>query len=333
MKKKIINFLKTKGPVSGAEIARNFKISRQAINLHLKVLVESGIILKLGKTRGAKYSLSGNLSQFSLKHVKLFELKDLEEDKVFDEISLILNLRYLLSKNGYDIFYYAFTEALNNAIEHSESEKCKIEVMVNPYNIEFIIRDYGIGIFSSVAGKLNLPDEISAVGELIKGKTTTMPDRHTGEGVFFTSKSGDIVHYRSHKICLIFDNSKKDVFMEQKKRIGGTEVYFSIKRKTRRELGKIFNRYAPEDHEYKFEKTKVFIKLFQKEYVSRSEAKRLLTNLDKFKEITLDFKGVKMIGQGFADEVFRVFKNKHPDIVLKVENLNPILEPVIKHVS
>jgi len=67
--------------------------------------------------------------------------------------------------------------------------------------------------------------------------------------------------------------------------------------------------------------------------VSRSEAKRLLTNLDKFKEITLDFKGVKIIGQGFADEVFRVFKNKHPDIVLKVENLNPILESAIKHVT
>ncbi len=44
--------------------------------------------------------------------------------------------------------------------------------------------------------------------ELIKGKRTTMPDRHTGEGVFFTSKSGDEVNFRSHRIRIIFDNQK-----------------------------------------------------------------------------------------------------------------------------
>ncbi len=57
----------------------------------------------------------------------------------------------------------------------------------------------------------------------------------------------------------------------------------------------------------------------------------MLYGLDKFKQITLDFKGVNSIGQGFADEIFRVFSDSHPNIELKVENINPALEPMIKH--
>ena len=177
-----------------------------------------------------------------------------------------------------------------------------------------------------------MTDENSAIGELIKGKTTTMSEKHTGEGVFFSSKSGDKVIFRSHQINLIFDNINHDIFVEKKRFIQGTEVTFEIGRASKRELDKIFRNYAPADFDYKFKKTLVYVKLFQKEYISRSEARRLLTGLDKFKEIILDFKGVASLGQGFADEVFRVFKNQHPEIIIKSENINPILNSIIKHV-
>jgi len=72
--------------------------------------------------------------------------------------------------------------------------------------------------------------------------------------------------------------------------------------------------------------------LFKTNLISRAEAKRLLVNLDKFKEIILDFKGVKTLGQGFADEVFRVFKNKYPKIKITTTNLSPTLEIMIRHV-
>ena len=97
-------------------------------------------------------------------------------------------------------------------------------------------------------------------------------------------------------------------------------------------LDEIFSHFAPEEFDYRFDRTKALVKLFYQDYVSRSEAKRLLYGLDKFKEIILDFKGVKSIGQGFADEVFRVFKIAHPDKVIKIENLNPSLKPIIDHV-
>ena len=51
------------------------------------------------------------------------------------------------------------------------------------------------------------------------------------------------------------------------------------------------------------------------EFVSRSEAKRLLAELDKFSEITFDYKGVEKVGQGFVDEIYRVWQNQNSDIV------------------
>ena len=330
-KDKILKFLKRKKSVSGHELSEFLSISRQALNKHLKVLIQKGLVVKDGKTRGAAYSLAGKIKPVR-RFRKKYVLKGLEEHKAFNEVTLHQNFRKNLSDNVFHIVNYVFSEILNNAIEHSRSKFCSIEIVLDQYNCAFTIRDYGIGIFYSVYTKFDLSDETSAIGELIKGKTTTMRERHSGEGVFFSSKSGDTVIFRSHKINLTFDNIKKDVFVEEKRHIKGTEVKFCISRGSKRNLESTFKLYAPEEYDYRFEKTKVSVKLFQTEFVSRSEAKRLLLGLEKFKEIILDFKGVKSIGQGFADEIFRVFKKQHPDIIIQTKNLNHIIVSIIKHV-
>ena len=330
-KERILQYITKGKSVSGKELSKFLGISRQAVHRHLKVLIQEGKVVKEGKTRGANYSIAGRIRP-SQRLRRSYILKGLEENSVFKEIELFLNLRKNLRGNVLDIVHYVFTEILNNAIDHSLSKKCEVEVNLDMYRCNFRIRDYGIGIFYSIYTKFNLPDETSAIGELIKGKTTTMKERHTGEGVFFSSKSGDKVAFRSHKINLVFDNKRKDVYVEEKKFIKGTEVIFSISRASRRKIEKIFKQYAPEEFDYRFEKTRVFVKLFQREYISRSEAKRLLSGLDKFKEITLDFKGVKSLGQGFVDEIFRVFQGQHPGIVINIENLNPTISIMIKHV-
>lgn len=56
-------------------------------------------------------------------------------------------------------------------------------------------------------------------------------------------------------------------------------------------------------------------------------------NLDKFSEVVLDFRDVQSVGQGFADEVFRVFARRYPTIVLKTENANSVIDAMIRHVS
>ncbi len=138
--------------------------------------------------------------------------------------------------------------------------------------------------------------------------------------------------FRSHRIQVDFETSKKDVFIREKRFIKGTEVSFELSRRSRRQLASLFNEFAPEEFGYRFEKTLVQVKLFEQEYVSRSEARRLLSGLDRFKKVVLDFKDVKSIGQAFADEVFRVFLRLHPSIVLEVKNMSRTLKPMVQHV-
>lgn len=40
--------------------------------------------------------------------------------------------------------------------------------------------------------------------------------------------------------------------------------------------------------------------------VARSQARRICNRLEEFKEVILDFQDVEYMGQGFADEVFKV---------------------------
>lgn len=66
-----------------------------------------------------------------------------------------------------------------------------------------------------------------------------------------------------------------------------------------------------------FSKTHVPLRLAQydrEQLVSRSQARRVLARFDRFAEALLDFNGVNFIGQAFADEIFRVFAKKHPEI-------------------
>lgn len=333
-KEEILKYLKGNKTATGKELSELLGISRQAVNKHLKGLILDGSAVKEGATRGAFYRFPTGKRKAPAARTfkKTYSLSGLEEDKVFQELAVLLNLKGKLSKSAFDIAHYAFTEILNNAVDHSRSEKCSVVLSLDSYRFKFCIRDFGIGIFYSIFRKFNLSDEYAAIGELIKGKTTTMEGKHTGEGIFFTSKSADSVSFKSHRLNLIFDNQKQDVFVEERRSIIGTEVNFSISKRQKRRLDKLFEQYAPEEFDYKFEKTQVQVKLFYKDYVSRSEAKRLLLGLDKFREITMDFKNVKSIGQGFADEIFRVFKNTHPNIIIITKNIRSSLEPIIKHV-
>ena len=87
---------------------------------------------------------------------------------------------------------------------------------------------------------------------------------------------------------------------------------------TSRTTKKIFDAYSSGE-EYGFNKTVVPVSLArygEEQLVSRSQAKRLLSRVEVFKEVIFDFSGVNSIGQAFADEIFRVFKNSHPEIAL-----------------
>jgi len=71
-------------------------------------------------------------------------------------------------------------------------------------------------------------------------------------------------------------------------------------------------------------KTTIQIKLVRRGtfHISRSEARQMMAGLEKFRTIILYFDQVPVIGQAFADEIFRVFQGRHPEIVITPKNMN-----------
>jgi hypothetical protein len=67
--------------------------------------------------------------------------------------------------------------------------------------------------------------------------------------------------------------------------------------------------------------------------VARSQARRICCRLEEFQEVILDFQNVEFMGQGFADELFRVYAGAHPHIILTPINMFPDVERMIRHVS
>jgi len=305
-KARIIAFLSRNQSATGGKLRAHLKLSRQAMSLHLRSLLTAGKVVRSGTTRGASYMLAGRAAQPAIL-VRSLATHGCNEDRIWDEVEARLQLKQALRPNVLAIMRYAFTEMLNNAIEHSRSDRCAIRVILGPNRSSFEIRDRGIGVFHSIASKFKLPDEEAALIELLKGRTTTMPEAHTGEGIFFTSRIGDDFVLKSHRIQIEWKRAKQDMFVSQPRLSAGTLVQFSIQRSARQTIEEVFSEFAPEQYDFQFQKTRVLVKLLQPDYVSRSEARRLLANLEKFREIVLDFRDVRSVGQGFSDEVFRVF--------------------------
>ncbi len=68
------------------------------------------------------------------------------------------------------------------------------------------------------------------------------------------------------------------------------------------------------------------------EPIARSQARRILYRLEQFRKVEFDFDGVEFMGQGFADEVFRVLQNQYPDMELVPVNANDTVLGMVKHV-
>lgn len=333
---RILKTLGSHDSLSGAQIAAMVGLSRQAVHRHLVRLLDEGRLSRTGRTRGVLYRLPDRGGRTPTPPPEPFHRKyridGLMEDAALADVALRLALRRSLSAAAYEIFAYAFTEMLNNAIEHSHSPTCTVDVTLADREVRARIRDQGVGVFTSVAERHRLAGEEAAIGELLKGKATSMPERHAGEGIFFTSKACDRFALRSHRIELIFDTRKKDTFVNVRTYLIGTEVSLRVSRSARRKLKDVFSAFAPEEFEFRFDRSLVTVRFYAGEYVSRSEARRLLARLDQFREVILDFSGVRSIGQGFADEIFRVFANAHPGVALKRVNVLPGIEAVIRHV-
>jgi len=334
----ILHQLKGKRSIKVSDVVRLTGFSRVYIHRFFKQLADEGLILLAGKANQAHYVLTEGRSaalvkQASLKTHRILRNRNLSEDIVLAEIKADSGIFLEIPENITAILNYAFTEILNNAIEHSRSDAIDVAMMRGAQEIRFQISDSGIGIFNNLMETRNLATELEAIQDLLKGKQTTVPEAHSGEGIFFTSKAADLLSIRSSARKLVFDNLRDDVFVRDIRPVRGTKVSFSIGMRSKRDLGAIFAKYT--DESFEFSRTTVKVKLFREgvPYVSRSQARRIVSGLEKFSEIELDFEGLGTIGQGFADEIFRVWQLQHPDIRILPRNAGETILFMIRHVA
>ena len=225
---------------------------------------------------------------------------------------------------------------MNNAIDHSGGQTVAIRLYKNAVVTELSILDDGVGIFRKIQTELGLLDERHAILELAKGKLTTDPANHTGEGIFFTSRMFDSFDILSGGVYFSHEFGKaEDWILERDQPDSGTGVWMKLNNHTARTSNKVFREFTSGEN-IAFTKTVVPVRLAQygeDKLVSRSQAKRLLARVDRFKTVILDFEGVEDIGRAFADETFRVFALRHPEVEVVSIKANSAVKRMIRRAT
>ena len=322
VKRDLDELLVARGSVSASELAKRAGVSRQAAHHHLRAGVESGELERTGAGRATRYRARS--SERPAGETVVFERSwvagGLDEDAVWTAVASEPAIE-AMSKTARDIAHYAVTELANNAIDHASAQTVSVRVASGPTGLTFSIGDDGVGVFQHVRRALGLDSAFEAIEQLHKGKTTTMPDRHTGEGLFFVSKAVDRFELASHGLVWVVDNDREDMSVIETEHRAGTIASVLVRPESTRRLQAVFDAWTDD---FRFAKTRTVVRLFEHgvSFVSRSEAKRLLMGLERFSEVIVDFAGVAGVGQGFADEVFRVFAARHPEVKLVPVNMN-----------
>jgi anti-sigma regulatory factor (Ser/Thr protein kinase) len=307
--------------------AERFGITRQAVARHLATLVDDEILVAEGRTRERTYSLKVRTAFHDL---RLADNND--EDKVWR--TYVSPFFSQLSNNVSTLCYHGFTEMFNNAIDHSEGTSTIILLKLSAKTASMVIKDNGIGIFEKIKRRFGLEDYRHAIVELSKGKLTTDPARHTGQGIFFTSRMFDTFVLSGNGMVFGHTKAAEDWYFEHEPdESDGTQVVMTIAIDSTRTAKSIFDQYTDqESDDLDFSRTHVPLTLARygrDQLISRSQAKRVLAHFDKFKVIDLDFAGIDMIGQAFADEIFRVFAAGNPNIRIQAMNANDDVQRMI----
>lgn len=304
-------------------------ITRQAATALLGRLVKNGFLNPGLGQKPKTYFLR------TLGHVdETLELKGLEEHIVWAE-HMKPHLVEHLTPEALNIWEYGATEMINNAIDHSQGTTLRIQLFVNAAYSSCYISDDGEGIFKRITRLCNLPDERQAILELAKGKLTTDPSKHSGEGIFFSSRAFDFYKILSSGLTFDHEHDEPDFLVEHGADDSGhqgTTVFMRHGNACKRTLREVFDQFAEPD-EYTFSKTVVPVRLAKmgaESLVSRSQAQRLLARIDRFKTVIFDFEGVETVGQAFADEIFRVFRSSHPDVELLTRSTNDQIQNMIR---
>lgn len=313
----LLELLRRRGTLQTADAARALGVSRMTAYRRLRELVAQKRVVSLGRGRAATWELAGARLRLAL--------RGLQEHEVARQLEPTLRALFPLSEADAAAIHYALTEMVNNAIDHSAGRHVVVEARRRGEWLELVIQDDGAGVFATLKEKRGLASDQDALLQLEKGKLTTMPERHSGEGIFFTSKIAHRFRLESGALAWVVDKELDDRSIEAvdpPRR--GTRVVLAFKPGAIEPYEDVFARYTT-GADHRFAKTRVTVRLADTgvSLLSRSEAKRVVAGLERFEQVVLDFQRVTHVGQGFVDEIFRVFASAHPQIALEPIHMDP----------
>jgi anti-sigma regulatory factor (Ser/Thr protein kinase) len=314
--KRVRALIERHGEVANSDVARGLRVSAATSHRLLHALVLGGVLQRHGKGRAARYRLRAIRRRF--------RLAGLAEDEAWRRVAEDqARIRPLGPEEAMSL-RYAATEVINNAVEHSRGRSVEIAVAFEAARTTVVtVRDDGVGVFRRLSEDFGFRSPHEAIVQLEQGKLTSDPARHSGEGLFFSSKAVAGFRLESQGVAWIVDNLVSDSAIGPSDVRRGTRVVLTVVDGRTPRLEDVFRAYTdPESLEFVRTRTTVKLAALGTGLVSRSEAMRLTARLAEFKHVTLDFSGVEVVGQGFCDEVFRVFARAHPEMTIEAIGMN-----------
>jgi len=309
-----------------AHVMQRQGISRRRARKLLNALVDAQWLSASGSTRKPRWQ-PGALRQV----VQSYALDGLQEDLPWSrDFAPHLELRPNIAR----LAQHAFTELLNNAIDHSGGQGVTVSVRQTAMHLQLLVSDDGCGIFDRIEQSWQIGDPQLAMLELGKGKLSSMPDRHCGHGLFFVARAADIFDLHANQRA--FQRRPGRSGWSPVRPLGrpGTSIFLAIALDTPRTLDEVLRAQAEQG--YGFEQTEVPLRLLTGPMVgleSRAQARRVTARLAQFRRATLDFSGVDDIGPAFADELFRVYTRAHPEVQLQPEAMGPRVAAMVAAVQ
>ncbi len=322
------------GSALPAHLMQRLGVSRRRAQLLLDRLVAAQWLVSRGTPRRPQHA-PGALRQVVMRYPLAGLAEDLPWRRDFAPC-------FALPTAVAQMAQHAFTELLNNAIDHSGGTQVTVSMRQTPLQLQLLVSDDGCGLFSRIGHDFAIDEPEHALLALGTGKLTSQPARHSGHGLFFTSRLADV-----------FDLSADGRRFQRRGWDGGTwhaqaaaaagtparpgtSVYVAIALDTPRTLDAVLQQHSRSGQGYDFSRTRVPLALLAAgglaQLASRAEARRAAQRLAGFQCAELDFTGVKQLGHGFADELFRVFARAHPQIELQPVGMAPQVAAMIDSV-
>ncbi|MDG2305398.1 MAG: DUF4325 domain-containing protein [Candidatus Binatia bacterium] len=322
--KTVRQLLEEQPEIANRDLAKYLGVSAATSHRMLQGLVLTGILERRGQGRSTFYRLRPIRRRFPLGSAK--------EDEVWSQVSEQISRTRVLGRTEDQALRYAATEVINNAIDHSGGKRLNVEVDFEgrATTVTRVIDD-GVGVFRKVCDDFGYRSTKDAIIQLEKGKLTSDPSGHSGEGLFFSSKAVSRFRLESDGVAWVVDAIAGDSGIGPSGVKRGTRVVLEVVRGETPRLQDVFAAYTnPETMRFMKTRTTISLSSFGLSLISRSEAKRVTARLREFEHVTLDFTGVEVVGQGFCDEVFRVFALQHPEVTLDPVGMNEMVEFLVR---